>query len=489
MARARLLLVFLVALVCLGALAGKRGLTRSSEANHYSHMALAWLDGRLAHEGNPPGYERRRHDDWGVVYTVEFKPRAGLEGPIRGYPCKRAACLEQRRKQGIETWLTTDGREVSVKRRDVQRRARTWYVTFPPAPALLMLPWVALWGAPIWDGLFTVLLGALTPVVLVYFLDRARGLADGRDREHLWIAAAWTLASPACWVSSHGAVWFTAQTVGALLVTLYLALSWEARRPAAAGLCLALAVASRVTPAFALPVFLVEWWRSGRKPLALVKFAAPLVITAAALMWMNAARFDDPLQFGHRYLEIRWQQRIQELGMFSLQYLPRNLEAALWLRPQVITSGGPWLRWSQHGMGLLVGCPWLWALIWARDRGDAKPKQPSEERPAPSGRLTLAQRVALWVAIVGTATPTLLYQNTGFRQFSYRFAMDYLPMLLLLLAFGGAARGRRRRLVFAVLVVLGALVQLYGAWYWGRAPGRLFVRDMWWPFVDLTAAG
>ena len=263
---------------------------------------------------------------------------------------------------------------------------------------------------------------------------------------------------------------------------------WECRRPLLAGLCLGLAVASRITPAFAIPVFLVEWWRAGRRPLALVKFAAPLALIAAALMAMNVARFDDPLQFGHRYLEIRWQQRIQELGMFSLQYLPRNLEAALWLRPQVQAGGWPWLRWSHHGMGLLIGCPWIWALVWARDRETpAVPAAPDASPSPPSGRLSRARALALWVAVAGVAAPSLLYQNTGFRQFSYRFALDYLPMIMLLLAFGGAARGRGRRRAFALLVVLGAVVQIYGAWLWGRAPGMLFVRDMWWPFTPLTS--
>ena len=32
----------------------------------------------------------------------------------------------------------------------------------------------------------------------------------------------------------------------------------------------------------------------------------------------------------------------------------------------------------------------------------------------------------------------------------------------------------------------GALVELYGAWMWGRAPGKLFVHDPWWPFAALT---
>ncbi|MCA9690653.1 MAG: hypothetical protein KC636_13670 [Myxococcales bacterium] len=470
MARLRLLWIYLAALACLGALAGER-LWRPSEANHYTHLAAAWLDGRLAHDGNPPGYDARRHDDWGRVWEVELRDGAAVEGVSEGRflgtRCARADCVARRRKERVETWLTQDGRELAVPVRQIKRRASTWYVTFPPAPALVMLPGVAALGLAFPDLLLTVLAAALIPVILVRLCDRERGREGGRGHEHLWIAAAFTVASPACWVAVAGGVWFTAQIFGALFVTLYLAASFQARRPALAGLWLALAVGCRVTPAFAAPFFLIEWWRAGRRPWALVRFLAPLVIAAVILATLNELRFGDPLEFGHRYLEIRWQRRIQELGMFSVAYLPRNLECALWLAPQVVTTGGPWLRWSQHGMGLLVGCPWLAGLVWARDR--------------------FPQRVGLWLTTALVAAPSLLYQNTGFRQFSYRFALDWLPAVTLLLAFGGAAKAGTRRWVFAALVLLGAALQVYGAYQWGRAPGRLFVHDLWWPLAPLPS--
>ena len=52
-------------------------------------------------------------------------------------------------------------------------------------------------------------------------------------------------------------------------------------------------------------------------------------------------------------------------------------------------------------------------------------------------------------------------------------------LLLVLLVLGGGARGRW----FPALVLLAALVQIYGAWLYGRAPGRLFLADPWWPFA------
>jgi len=339
-----------------------------------------------------------------------------------------------------------------LPRREIVARTSRWYVTFPPGPALVMLPGVALWGLGFLDVLFTVLAGALIPVALVRSLERVRG--PGHLREHLWAAAAWTVASPACFVAAHGNVWFTAQVLGSLALVLYIDAAWDLRRPARAGLWLGLAVACRVSVAFAVFFAALEWWRDRRLATAL-RFVAPLVVIGGVLAWFNWLRFDDPLEFGHRYLDIRWQPRIQSLGMFSPHYLTRNLECMLWLAPQV----SPQLRWSVHGMGLLLASPWLLLLARARTR--------------------FPQRRGLALATLAVAATVLLYHNSGQVQFSYRFALDFLPLVLVLLVVGGGARGRW----FPALVLVAAVVQLYGAWMFGRAPGQLFMPDPWWPFA------
>lgn len=449
MPRLRALAVFLVALVTLAVLAGE-GLLRPSVNNHYAYMAQGWLEGRLALAGDPPGYPRS-HDDWGRVHTLELR-----EGPpLRGFPCRTHACAERRRSVRVETFFTTDGRTIEVPLAQIAARGGTWYVTFPPGPALLMLPGVALWGLAFPDILFTALVGAAIPALLLLLFERVR---PGRTREHLAACAAWTLASPACFVAAHGSVWFTAQVLGAMFLVLHLGAAWCAARPARAGLWLGLAVACRPQLAFAAPFFLLEWWREGRSPRTLLRFAAPLAALGAAMAWLNWARFDDPLEFGHRFLEIRWQERIQTWGMFSLHYLRRNLECMLWLWPQVQLA--PWsVRWSIHGMGLLVGSPWLLCLLGATG--------------------PLPQRRGLLLAALAVAAPALLYHNSGQMQFSYRFALDFLPLLILLLVAGGGARSR----LFLPLVAASAALQLYGAWNFERAPGTLFVHDLWWPFA------
>jgi hypothetical protein len=465
-------MVFVVAAVGLCVLAGPR-LTAPSKDNHFTHLAHGWLQGRTSLEGPPPGYcgprerargECRGHtfDDWARIETLSLRRQVGdLEAgeTLRAFSCRTEACVELRRSEHVDVWYLLGRGWVELPRGSYRRVGETWYVSFPPGPAVVMLPFVAIWGLQVWDVLLTCLLAALVPAVLIWLLDAERGIHEGRGREHLWVALAWTFASPAAFVGANGRVWFTAQIAAALFACLYLAAAWRLRRPVWAGVWLGLAVACR--PANMLPAaifFAVQWWRAGRRVGVAVAFAAPMAVIGGLLAWHNYARFEDIFEFGHRFLEIRWQPRMQEVGMFSAEYFVRNLRVFLALMPQLQPTW-PFMRVSIHGVALWLTTPWILAAFAARKR--------------------FPQRLGLWLAAIGAGLPSLFYQNSGQLQFTYRFAIDWLPFVILAIVFGGGARRRW----FPLLVIVGVVLQVYGAWYYARAPGALFVtKPLGWPF-------
>jgi len=460
--RARPLAVFAFAFAVLAVLAGKT-LMRPSANNHFVHMASGWLDGRLHHDGKPPGYcepkQRRagkcrhhRFDDWAVLHTLELDDGS----TVRGYPCRTQACKDARRTEGTQTWYVTGRGWTTFGRGEVRRKAETWYVSFPPGPAALMLPAVAVWGLSTPDVLITALAAACLPVLLLLFLDRTRGVEDGRGHTHLALALALGLGSPACFLGANGSVWFTAQVFGALALMGYLSCAWALHRPMLAGLCLGIAVACRPTMAVAVVFFAWEWWRCGRPLPAATRFAGPILLIGAALMALNLARFDDAFEFGHRFLDIRWQARIQEYGLFHPRYLARNLECLLWLTPK------QWwpMRVSLHGSALWVLSPWVLLAFATRGR--------------------FPQKWGLVLTVFALMVPALLYQNSGQTQPTYRFAMLWLPALVVLMGHGNALRWRR--LAWA-LVVVSVVLQSWAAWMFVRDKGHLFVTDpLGWPF-------
>ena len=75
----------------------------------------------------------------------------------------------------------------------------------------------------------------------------------------------------------------------------------------------------------------------------------------------------------------------------------------------------------------------------------------------------------MWGLFVTTAVVAILdlcYQNSGWVQFGYRFSLDYMPALIVLLAlsrrrFGGG---------FIVVLVLAIAINLFGAITFDRVP-------------------
>ena len=482
MTRSRLsmLVLFLASFTLLSSLAGTRILSPSGNL-HHAYAAQAWLDGRMHLGGTPPGYcdakLRRqgictspRHDDWARVTTLQRSDGSTL----KAYTCRTSECKRARRK-GTRSWIALDGELHEFKAKDIRSTQDTWYVSFPPGPAAFFLPFVALFGVNLLDTLLTVLLGALTPLVLVRALDRVRGdPAPG----HYWGAAAWLVASPFLFVASHGNVWFTAQVLACLCICAYLGSASEAEEPLRAGIFLALAMACRPHLAFGCLWFFYEWRRTDASRADLIRFATPLVVVGLMLAAYNYARFGNPFEFGHRFLDIRWQTRMQEQGQFSLDYLLRNLRCAFWLWPQV-QADAPFFKTSLHGSALWLGAPWL-VMAFLPSIGGPK--------------LLRGRSGALCLCALVLALPALLYHNSGQRQFSYRFALDWLPFVLLALSMQGMLLRRS----FRVLVLAGAVYESIGAWHFEsgqgvdilgttitRDPRSIFVTSpLGWPFQD-----
>jgi hypothetical protein len=416
-------LLFAVGLVAFAAVAGSR-LGRQSSDPHFVYLADAWLHGQIAIDPPPA-----RGDDWATLETVELRDGRTVRG---------------RRLATRKTFRIAGGGEVPSSE-IASSRGKTYHVSFPPAPALLMLPAAALRGRAGNDVWPTVLVAALCLPLCYATLRRlaAAGASPRRPAEDLWLTACLCFGTVFFFSAVQGRVWFTAHVVGVALALVYAWASIEARRPIIAGVALGLAALTRAPMAFMLPLFALEAWRIAggdrRRLVALaIRFAVPVLVLAIAGALYNHVRFAEPGEFGHSYLAVRQQKQMETLGLFSYEYLGRNLAVAFTLLPSLSTAP-PHVVISGHGLAMWLTTPVLLYLLWPRQRG-------------PLHR-------ALWLTVAAVAVPGLFYQNSGWLQFGYRFALDYLPFLVLLLAVGGRPQTR----LFRALVVVAIAINLFGA--------------------------
>lgn len=334
-----------------------------------------------------------------------------------------------------------------------------WYVPFPPLAALLMMPVVALRGVA---GLNTVffcsLFGAANVTVIFLLLTTLAGRNQAPPTlvDRLWLTLLFGLGTVHWYMATIGSVWFVAQICTVTFVALAVWGAAAGRSGWLVGTGLALAMLSRPTVIFTWPLLIalvfthpanresgVTWHRVLRWSVAT---AVPIGLAVGALLRYNDARFGDWLDFGYLTENVADElaTNLRRYGQFNLYYLPKNLWA-MWL-------AGP--RWDEEmrfwlpdpeGMSLLFTTPAIIYLARAR-------------RP----RLLAAGG---WLAFLLLMIPLLLYYNTGWWQFGYRFSLDFMVpvMVLLALAAGKVVSGNLR-----ILIVAGVLVNLYGVLWWHR---------------------
>jgi hypothetical protein len=438
------LLIYVAALGAYLAASGGR-LRHHSNDNHYVYLADSLLHGRLDMRQKPP------HDnDWARVEELTLSDGRRVRG----------ATL---RVGGQGHFRTTKGEILALEPGQVKSRHYRYYVSFPPLPAVLMMPFVALFGLRLNDVLFTILLAAAAPALLYALLRRLRtlGLSERTPTDDLWLTTMFGVGTVFFYCSVIGQVWYTAHVVVVLCSLGYAFCAVEARAPFWAGLFVGLAFLTRALPGLLLcPLFLWEAVRTARRAdagaagmlagadwRAVVRkvawFAAPIAVLGMAAAAMNYARFDSFTEFGHTYLNVRWTARIQRWGLFNYHFISRNLAAWFVLLPRIMTKA-PYLQISWHGMSVLVTTPLFVYLVWPRVRGVL-------HRP-------------LWLTIAPIFVTHALYQNDGWVQFGYRFSLDYAVFLVMLLALGGRKLGWTAR----ALILFGVAVNLFGAITFGR---------------------
>lgn len=421
------LVLFVIGLIGFAAVAGAR-LGRQSSDPHFALQADAWLHGSLAVDP-----ANKKGDDWAVLERVRLDDGREVTG---------------RRLRTRRTFRIAGEGEVHIARVK-QTLDRIHHVSFPPFPAVLMLPQAAISGPRANDVIPTVLVAAWVLPLAFLVLRRlaaacaATGARARTPAEDVWLALALGFGTVFFFSAVQGRVWFTAHVIGVALALGYAYCAIEARHPVLAGLLLGLATMTRTPMAFMFPLFALEAWRVhggqlGRVLRAWAAFAAPVVVIAVIAMVHNYVRFGEPTEFGHSYLAVRQQAQIEAHGMFDIAYLSRNLAVALALLPSVGTAP-PYISISGHGLALWLTTPILLLVLWPR----AKP---------PLHR-------ALWLTVALVAVPTLFYQNSGWFQFGYRFALDYIVFLFLLIAIGDRPLTR----TIKALIIAGILINLFGA--------------------------
>ena len=318
-----------------------------------------------------------------------------------------------------------------------------YYLSFPPLPSVVMLPFVLLFGERTPSNLVSALYGIFTAMIAYKILKKA-GMKRGGA---VFFAIAYVWGSNMLWLSTSGGVWFLAQGLNMLLLTACVYFAQQKMRVAAYAMA-ALAVGCRpFSVCMFLPLMAYFYTADKDRPMAdriggqIRSLIIPAFI-ALCYMLYNYVRFGNVLEFGHNYLP---EFTESEKGQFSLSYILPNLYNLL-LRPVTLRADLTLEYPLFDGFMFYIDNPMF--LIWFA----AVVKDVLQKRLD-------AVRLCIVIAVLAELLLLCAHKTLGGWQFGARYTVDMLPMALMYLLLKKDEPGG----ISAFIMAAGMMFNLYGA--------------------------
>ncbi len=432
---------------------------------------------------------------WGMFWQQSHAPQFvwQADGFLHGH-------LDVAKPPNLNDWVLQEGR---------------WYSSFPPFPAVLMMPLVAIFGLAFNDTVFTIAFAALNVALIYRFLrelsqqgeelSAAPGAVLRDSADHAWLALLFGFGTVAWSCSIRGEVWYTAETVGVTLTLCYLLASLHARAPMLAGLALGCATITRTPLAFSIVFFVLEAIlspapgadardreesgksRRAQKNASLrgqaekgvhapdrAQLEVPRATLSAirdaltnpaqrALAFKRLVLFAIPLAAVGLPMAAMNIARFGSAGEFGHSHLYMNRVneqvakyglfnyAFLERNLHAAFTRLPQIEFNPFKLGF--DAHGISILV-------TTPLFLFLLWPMRTPRITRA----LWLTVAAVSVPGFFYQNDGFAQFGFRFSLDYTPYLFALLSLGA----RPLNGLFWAVAFFGVAVNAWGATVFNR---------------------
>ena len=324
-----------------------------------------------------------------------------------------------------------------------------YFVSFPPFPSVVLLPFCAIFGSATPDHLIAL---AVTVVGVVFALRLCRRVAPQSARgSAAFLTLFLYLSNGYMHIGLQGGwVWHLAQCMCFTLSLMALSFAAEGKgTPSLA--CWAFAVGCRPMVAVYLPLLACLLYRAhGKQLLQLARerwyWAVCPTVIALGYMALNYARFGNILEFGRSYLP---EFTRTQTGQFDFSYVLNNLQSLVRLpRPGGENGALRYYTFECQAFWLITPLIVVTFVAWlCRLR-----------RHTPGQRFTLitVPLMALLHLII-----LLLHRTLGGWQFGNRYLLDMLPYLFCALLMW-MPRSETFRLWCIPPALLGAAVNLIG---------------------------
>ncbi len=320
-----------------------------------------------------------------------------------------------------------------------------YYWPLGPFPAIFILPFVLLWnmtGHFFYQG-YALFFITLAVFFIWYSIARHRTFSA---RDSLIIAASFCFGSGYILAASSQWSWYFAQAVAVLLLSAALLEHGTRKRYWVIGILMALVTATRITVGVGALFFVLEAFFNSeesfrRRARNAFFILVPMALVFIVLAFYNYARFGNFFEQGYIFQQLAFEpiKKACSYGIISVMHIPANVYYLFFSSPSPVFLDSlsrvltfPYIKPDPWGMSIFITSPYLVILLFSR--------------------LSTRTSKLLTLTIGCMLIPILLYCGIGYRQYGYRYALDFFPLLFLLfIAEYSLKRGELSRMMRVVL--------------------------------------
>lgn len=305
------------------------------------------------------------------------------------------------------------------------------YQLHPILPAILLMPFAAIWGMGTNQAIFSIIFGALDAALAWRLLGRLRLTVNART----WLTVFFGAGTIVWYETIHGTSWGVSMVVAIAMTLIALDETFGEARPANVGIFAALAALARYDLAFVWPVYLALLYVRGRSIRELTRFIPGCVAVAVVYVTFNEIRYQSLFDRGVFIFA--------EPGshLFGWEHFPGNFYTLFFMSTR-LDGSFPYIHPTFGGQALILTSPAFILVL------------------RPSFRRIQTALVAMGALIA--MTPSLFYFTNGFAQYGTRHYLHAFPFLLLLVAFGAH---RRADQLTRILILVSVLMIAFGVWH------------------------
>ena len=328
---------------------------------------------------------------------------------------------------------------------DAAINAGRYYWPLGPFPAVLLMPFVYIFGSLMKQGYLLFFLNVLN----IFLLFRITKQLTGNFNNSIIISFAVLFSTAYLGIALTPWSWYFAQTVGFTLTLLALEAYFFNRPWLIMGIYIALAYATRVSLIFTAVFFILNLFYSNFsdkiKFKKLAMLIIPTIVSIIVVGFYNYARFGNPLETGYSKQPLDGPVGVNRtFGLWSFIHIPTNLYSMFLKMPDPIFIPGtqimqfPYLKVDGSGLSILfTSSIFIWILFsnWKESKV----------------RFAAITSLVLIFDLSGSFT------NGGW-QYGYRYAIDYYPFIFIILIYSFKKAVSYK---FLTIAIAAFLVNLY----------------------------